>query len=354
MIVCLLAALMIGGCGQSGKQDGIKVSDNVQEDSTVAADDQPYTEEAFAMDTYMTVTAYGSNAPEAVGKAIAEINRLDALLSTGNADSEVARLNANGAGTLSEDSAYLFERSAELYESTKGCFDIAIYPVMQEWGFPTGEYKVPGRETLDALLEQADVSQITYDEDTKEISFGKEGMAIDFGGIAKGYTSARIMDIFRESGVSSGMVSLGGNVQVYGKKPDGAPWRVAVQSPDSDGFLGILEAEDLAVITSGGYERYFEEDGVTYHHIIDPATGYPAESGLTSVTIVCKDGTLADGLSTALFIMGRDEAAEYWREHSDEFDALLLSEDGTLYVTEGIADQVESDRNVEIIRKEEG
>ena len=116
-------------------------------------------------------------------------------------------------------------------------------------------------------------------------------MKIDFGGIAKGYTSSRIMQIYKKCGVTSGLVSLGGNVQLLGAKPDGSAWKVAVESPDEDGnYLGILQAKDKAVITSGGYERYFEKNGKNYHHIIDPSTGYPAENGLTSVTIVSDDG----------------------------------------------------------------
>ena len=133
---------------------------------------------------------------------------------------------------------------------------------------------------------------------------------------------------------------------------DGSKWRVAIQSPDdTEEYLGILEIEDQAVITSGGYERYFEEDGVTYHHIIDPATGYPADSGLISVTIVSDDGTLADGLSTSLFIMGEEKAAQFWRENSDEFEAIMETSDGKLYVTEGIADSLTTDMDVTVIEK---
>ena len=153
-------------------------------------------------------------------------------------------------------------------------------------------------------------------------------------------------------GVTSGLVNLGGNAQVLGTKPDGSLWRVAVQSPDSeDEYLGVLETKDKAIITSGGYERYFEKDGVTYHHIIDPSTGYPADNGLISVTIVSADGTLADGLSTSLFVMGKDKATDYWKAHSDEFDMILLTDDEKLYVSEGIKDSFTSDREFEIVEK---
>jgi thiamine biosynthesis lipoprotein len=271
-------------------------------------------------------------------------------LSTGSETSEISILNASGSAKLSDDAAYLVKRSIELNASTSGAFDIAIYPVMKAWGFADGNYQVPEKEELKKLLALADVSDIIYNDSTKEISFAQSGMQIDLGGIAKGYTSARIMEIFKEHGVSHGMVSLGGNVQVLGTKTDGSKWRIAVQNPDkSSDYLGVLSVSDKAVITSGGYERYFEQDGVTYHHIIDSATGYPADSGLVSVTIVSSDGTLADGLSTSLFIMGKDKATEYWRAHHDEFDVIMLTDDGELYVTENIYSDFATDRKVKKI-----
>lgn len=373
---CLAAVLTAGGCSwagtvsrseSSGSQaqassgseassssavSGTNSAENAASSSPSAADASS-SRDIFAMDTYMTVTAYGPNAEMAVDQAQQEIERLDALLSTGAETSEVAQINANGGGTLSEDTTYLLERSLDLYDSTNGVFDIAIYPLMDAWGFTTGNYTVPSDEMIENLLPLTDANNIIYDKDESSISFAKDGMKIDFGGIAKGYTSGRIADIYRECGVTSGLINLGGNVQVVGTKTDGSKWRVAVQSPETeDDYLGILSTADRAVITSGGYERYFEQDGVKYHHIIDPSTGHPANNGLVSVTIVSADGTLADGLSTSLFIMGKDKAAEYWRAHSDEFDTILEDEDGILYVTEGIADDFTSDHETNIIRKD--
>lgn len=366
----ILGCLLFSGCQKDSGEAASKESEEVysekssSEDSEDIADGkdhgediqavqtEPVTRDIFAMDTYMTVTAYGDTAKEAVDQAAAEIERLDGMLSTGDKNSEIYALNQQGGGKVSEDTRYLLERSLELWKETNGKFEIGIYPIMESWGFTSGEYQVPSEENLEKLLPLADSSLIALDKETSSVSFGKEGMQIDLGGIAKGYTSARIMDIFREQGVTSGLVSLGGNVQVLGDKPDGSMWRVAIQSPSSgDEYLGVLEAEDCAVITSGGYERFFEEDGVTYHHIIDPSTGYPAESGLDSVTIVSADGTLADGLSTSLFIMGKEQAQAFWREHSDEFDTIMLDEDGVLYVTEGIADRFSSDMDVKVIEK---
>lgn len=348
--VCLSVSLLLGGCNNI-KQDATTETKNTQTEEKAESNEEA-SKDIFAMDTYMTVTAYGAKAQEAVDEAEAEIQRLDELLSTGNEESEIAQLNQNKSATLSEDAGYLVERALELNKETDGAFDIAIYPVMEAWGFPTQNYQVPTADTLESLLKLADASQIIYDENSRKISFGREGMKIDLGGIAKGYTSSRIMDIYKENNISSGLVNLGGNVQALGTKPDGSKWRVAVQSPDdTEDYLGILSVEDKAVITSGGYERYFEQDGKTYHHIINPKTGYPAENGLISVTVVSEDGTLADGLSTSLFIMGKEEAIEFWRAHSDEFDIIMLTDEGKLYVTEGIQDDFSTEMEMEIIEK---
>ena len=348
--VCLSVSLLLGGCNNI-KQDTTTETKNTQTEEKAESNEEA-SKDIFAMDTYMTVTAYGAKAQEAVDEAEAEIQRLDELLSTGNEESEIAQLNQNKSAILSEDAGYLVERALELNKETGGAFDIAIYPVMEAWGFPTQNYQVPTADTLESLLKLADASQIIYDENSRKISFGREGMKIDLGGIAKGYTSSRIMDIYKENNISSGLVNLGGNVQALGTKLDGSKWRVAVQSPDdTEDYLGILSVEDKAVITSGGYERYFEQDGKTYHHIIDPKTGYPAENGLTSVTVVSEDGTLADGLSTSLFIMGKEEAIEFWRAHSDEFDIIMMTDEGKLYMTEGIQNDFSTEMEMEIIEK---
>lgn len=372
LLVCLLPAFVISGCGKTTTdetenttkqesaveetvQDEQETGDTETESEASGEDADKETEaskDLFAMDTYMTLTAYGEHAQEAVDKAAERVEALDALLSTGNENSEIYQLNQNGEATLSEEGGYLVERALELYKKTEGAFDIAIYPVMQAWGFPTQDYHVPDDDTLKEKLALADASKVNYDKDTRKIFFDQDGMEIDLGGIAKGYTSSQIMQIYQDCGVTSGLVNLGGNVQALGGKTDGSKWRVAIQSPDdTEEYLGILEIEDQAVITSGGYERYFEKDGVTYHHIIDPAIGYPADSGLISVTIVSDDGTLADGLSTSLFIMGEEKAAQFWRENSDEFEAIMETSDGKLYVTEGIADSLTTDMDVTVIEK---
>ena len=318
---------------------------------------EPVSRDFFAMDTYMTVQAYGDGAEEATEAAEDEVYRLDAMFSTGDPESEISGLNSKGGAVLSEEAGALVERGLELYDETGKNFDIAVYPVMKAWGFTDKNYRVPSEKELEELLPLTDADEVSFaesdDADGVEVSFGKKGMAIDLGGIAKGYTSSRIMEIYKEHGITSGLVSLGGNVQVLGTKPDGSKWKVAVQDPgsksaddaeaDAAEYMGVLEAADTAVITSGAYERNFTQNGKFYHHIIDPATGYPADSGLRSVTIVSADGTLADALATSLYIMGKDKALDYWRDHSDEFGCILMDDDGELFVTKDLENDFTSD-----------
>ena len=338
---------------QSGQVNG-SADQNAKADSD-SQEITEYSQEVFAMDTYMTVTAYGAKAQEAVEESISEIQRLDNLWSVGNAESEIAQINENGSLVLSEETATLIEESLDLYKETDGKFDITIYPLMVEWGFTSQNYKVPAQERIEELLAYVDADAIEYNKETRELKL-PEHVQIDLGGIAKGYTSAHIMDIFAKYDIVSGLVSLGGNVQTYGTKTDGSNWKVGVENPDQtvgqlskSDYVGVIQIADKAVITSGGYERYFEEDGVTYHHIIDPDTGKPANNGLISVTIVSDDGLLADGLSTSLFIMGKEKAIDFWREHSDQFDTILVDDQGGITVTAGLKEAFDSELDFDIV-----
>ncbi|MDE7057343.1 MAG: FAD:protein FMN transferase [Lachnospiraceae bacterium] len=305
------------------------------------------TKQLFAMDTFMSFTAYGKNCEKAVDAAIDEVERLDALLSTGKETSEVSRINAAGGGEVSEDTAVILQEAMEVYQRTEGLFDVSIYPLMELWGFPSQEYHVPTREELLEVLSLVDASKIAFDGTYIKLL---EGQRIDFGGIAKGYTSARVMDIFQEYGIHSGMVTLGGNVQVLNKKLDGSKWQVAIRDPEHEGkILGVLGVENQAVITSGGYERYFEEDGETYIHILNPRTGYPADKDLISVTVISEDGMLADALSTSLYLMGREEAVSYWERYGEEFEMVLVTEKGEILVTEGICEEFETEEEYLVI-----
>lgn len=319
-----------------------------------AAGGQSHTVTLLAMDTVMELTASGEGSEAALEEASALIARLESLLSVTDEDSEIYAANHSGGAPvpLSGDTARLLEQALDLCGDIGGALDVTVYPVVRAWGFTTGRYQVPEEDALSGLLQLVDHTRISLEDGVLTVP---DGMELDLGAVAKGYTGDRILDLFRSSGVTSALLDLGGNLQTLGAKPDGSPWRIAIQDPVGEGYAGVVEVENKAVITSGGYERYFEEDGVVYWHIIDPATGCPARSGLLSVTIVADSGALGDALSTALFVMGRERAGDYWRSRGG-FDFILLGEDGTVTITEGLEDSFSlygdwSDHELEVIRR---
>lgn len=304
--------------------------------------------EFFAMDTVMTINAYGSNSESAVKAAQNEINRLDKLLSVQNENSEIFKLNQSKEMTVSEDTLTLITRSKEIYTLTDGAFDISCEPLTREWGFYSGlENKVPSQKAIETALEGVGAEHIKIKDSTVTLD---DNTSLDLGGIAKGYASHKAAEILKEYGVTSALMSLGGNVRAVGSKPDGESWSVAITDPDDNTkSMGTLKISDKAVVTSGGYQRYFEENGQTYHHIIDTKTGYPAESGLKSVTIVSEDDTLADALSTALFVMGLEKSEEFYSENSSLFGAVFITDKDEIYITDNLKDSFMSEQGFEVI-----
>lgn len=322
---------------QNSQESDQSVSENSNNETSDPKANESESSELYAMDTVMSLTAYGSHAREALDSASAEIQRLDKLFSISSETGDIYRVNRDGEGDLSEDTRSLLASALEYGKDTNGIFDCTIEPVMEAWGFTTKNYRIPSDSELAELLSHVDASTVTLSGNHVTLP---EDVKLDLGGIAKGFTSARVMEVFKNSGVTSGIISLGGNVQTLGTKPDEKLWRVGIQDPnDLNAMFAVVEVSDEAVITSGAYQRYFEENGVHYHHIIDPRTGYPAESGLTSVTIISPDGTLADALSTSLFIMGPDDASAFWQNHRDKFEAIMMTENGEVLVTSGLADR---------------
>ncbi len=338
--LCLAAAalLVFSGCRAENKK-----SENSQASKDV-----------FAMDTYMNLKAYGENSEAALEAAADEITYLDELLSVTNNNSDIWKIN-NSAGnsvSVNNDTAEIIKKAIEIGDKTNGALDITIYPILKEWGFTADDHKIPDKETLAMLLENVDYQRIKLDGSIVTVP---ENYQLDLGALAKGYTSDKIMEILRNNNVESAVVSLGGNVQTLGRKPDGSLWKIAVTDPFSpNSAMGIIEIENKAVITSGNYERYFiGEDGKIYHHIIDPADGYPADNGLVSVTIIGESGIMCDALSTALFVSGIENAIDHWRKNND-FDMILITDEKEIFITEGIADNFEnvSEMNMEVVTKE--
>ena len=292
--VVLLAALLFTGCAGEEKAQ-----------RTV-----------FAMDTVMDLLVWGENPEELAEELPALLTALEAAWSAMEEDSVIGRLNRGVDVALTEEKAGLLERVEALSRRTGGAFDPHLLSLSAAWGFPTGEYRIPGEDEIAAAL-----------ADRKW----------DLGAAVKGYAGQRAVALLEERGAERAILNLGGNVQTYGEKADGSPWQIAIRDPEGEGYLGLLSVTGTAaVVTSGDYQRYFEMDGVRYHHILDPETGCPARSGLRSVTVICRDGLTADALSTALFVMGLEDGIEFWRQSGD-FEAVFVCGDGTVWATAGAA-----------------
>ena len=278
------------------------------------------TRTVYAMDTVMNLTVYGENAAAALESAEKELHTLDeAVLSRTAKGSELYALNASNGETVEcgadDILPALIETALTISDATDGAFDPTLAPVLDAWGFTKDEHRVPSADELKELLSHTGCGKVALEK------------------TADGWT-VTLLD--------GAQLDLGGDVFVMGRKTDGSDWRIAVKDPaDTESYLGIVSAADKFIVTSGVYERYFEENGARYHHILDPKTGCPAESGLVSVTVLCENGAWADALSTACFVLGPDGALALRDDLADQgtdFELILVTDDGRVLYTDGLAD----------------
>ena len=311
----------------------------------------------LAMDTVMNLTIYHDDPKSGVDRVyqneVQGIYDLERLFSVVDEDSDIHNLNAN-CGQLVEiapETAELLAEALTLCEETGGALDITAYPAVKAWGFTTGEYRVPGGAELTELAGRIDYTRVELEGETACIS---EGMMLDLGAVAKGYTADRLTGTFRDVGVEHALLDLGqSTIAAIGTRPDGNPWRIGIQDPAGTDYLGVLELNDQSMGSSGNYQRYFEENGVRYGHIIDPDTAAPAHSGLAGVTVVADSAFLCDGLSTALFVMGLEDASQYWADNRD-FEAIFIGDSGDITITPGLKDSFSlaegyTDREVNVL-----
>lgn len=339
LLCAVLAAvlLILGSCGS--RETDEEIFDSMKEISDTAREEELKSQrQVYAMDTVMILTAYGPYGEEALSAAEQEIRALEEDLDPASPTGSVYALN-EGAGamvTVSEDCLHVLQTSLEIRGLTEGALDPALYILSRTWGFIGGNYRVPTAEEIAAQLPGDASDHIRVDE-AASAAVIPIGVEVGFGAVAKGYTAQKVIDLMRDMGVKSAILSLGGNVQTLGDtKPDGSQWQVAVQDPNDTGsYVGILAVGETAVVTSGGYQRFFEEGGVTYIHILDPESGYPVDNDLLSVTVVTEDGARADALSTALFVMGKDRALAFCEAH-DEIELVLITKENSVIVTPGL------------------
>ena len=297
---------------------------------------EPVSRTGFALDTLIEIRIYetkdGVNANEVLNACFTEIARCENLFSATVENSDIARINrAQGAAVaVAPETAQLLTESLKYAALSNGAFDVTLRSVTELWDFSAK--RLPSEESLAAALENVGYQRLTVDG----MTVTADGVKLDLGGIAKGYIADRVRDLLETNGVTSAMIDLGGNIVACGSKA-GENWRIGVKDPnDTESLCAVITGEDIAVVTSGTYERGFDLDGVRYHHLLSPQTGMPVQNGLASVTITCRDAVQADALSTACFVLG-EEKGKALIDSLDGVEALFVRADGTLAATAGLS-----------------
>lgn len=291
----------------------------------------------YAMNTVIEQKWYGESADTVYTGMETKIREIESVLSLHLSQSEIAAINEN-AGVqpveVSQRTFDLLQWAKELSEQSDGAFDITIAPVVELWGITSDHPHVPTDEELAQAMALMGLEDLVLDEEACTAYLTRPGMAIDLGGIAKGWTADQLREYARELGAERGYVSLGGNLMIIGERPDGDPFKFGLRDPQGDAstYLGTVTLEDgCTMATTGGYERYFEEDGIRYHHVLDPRTGYPADSDLLSVAVISKDGTLADYLSTTLFVQGLEAAKA--AAGSEDYALVMVDQENNVWIS---------------------
>ena len=293
-----------------------------------------------AMNTFVSVQTFGENSKNVNQKIKARLSELESLFSTTDSSSEIYKLNHSSEKIQVSSATYsLLSYSVKMAEIFNGHFNPALFPVIREWGFTTGNYHVPSQEKINFLLKKTDFSQIQFfDDNFVQL---QDSMSVDFGSVAKGFASDEIVKILSENNILSALIDFGGNIIAFGEKPDSSFWRIGIKNPFGGEVSLAVKVKNQMVITSGGYERFFtDENQKKYIHIFDGKTGFPVENEIESVTIICENGLYADTLSTALFIIGSENAVSFWRERKD-FQMIILKKDGSILYTSPLESQIE-------------
>ena len=321
---CALCALMfclsLGGCGEE------KMAEH----------------RFFAMDTMITLRLSPDADEARMEEIFAEAEAITAKIAEGlsrtNPRGDTYRFNESPDGITGAEDAFriVIQRAVKIALDTDGAFSPAMGTLTELWNV-NGGGPVPSEEDIADALSHTNFRDITFEQDG--VTRTDSAIQLDFGAIGKGYAAQKVIDYLRTTEIRYGLVSFGGNVGVFGEKSDGTPFKIGLTDPrDTSRTAGYLLAEDGFVSVSGDYERFFEEAGVRYHHILDPETGWPARSGLSSAAVISADGTLADALSTALFVMGAEDALAYYNAHPGEFEAVLITNDQEIILTPGLAE----------------
>lgn len=304
----------------------------------------PAEQTIFAMDTAITIKAYGSGSGAAVNEAAAVFTTTNRHMSVFDSKSELSMINAAAgqkAVQVSADTFEVIEAALEMARLSDGAFNPLIGSVSRLWKQAEEQNQVPEWEQIRQALRFTDYRKVILDPSNKMVELTEVGMALDLGGAAKGFAAGKAMERLAAAGRGRGarhaLINAGGNIVVLGGHPEKRPWNISITHPrNNESFLGTVSINDGAVVTSGDYERFFIQDGERYHHIIDPATGFPV-TGMQSVTIVSSDSLQADLLSTAVFVMGVSKGLAFLQRYFPEVGAVLVDSDGVIHMTPGFS-----------------
>lgn len=300
------------------------------------------TEEHFG--TILTITLYGSDEEklkEITEKSFDECERLENIFSAKLSDSELSRLNEHAAlepVEVSDELMYLLKEALEYNKLSDGALDMSIGRLVNMWGIGTENERVPDTEELKPYINADGCSSIIIDDKNSTVFFNSDLVTIDLGAIAKGYAADCIKQYICDNMESPyGILDFGGNIMTIGQKADGSPWNIGITNPKSPSQVyGVVSVKDMCVVTSGNYERYFIENGVRYHHILNPFTGYPADTGIISSTIIGDNSMMCDALSTACYILGVDKSLELI-DSMEGVEAVFIDNDGKAHTSKGIS-----------------
>lgn len=332
VLVLILASGLLTACNT---KNNVVVKANEIEDVAVEANET-------AMGTVISQKVYGANGQVAIDKAFERIKYLETLLTFNASEGDIYNLNQNAGKNkveLNPITIKVMRKAQQVAELSQGAFDITIGPLVKSWGIGTGNERIPSEEELHNLLPLTDYKDLEIDDHTAFLK--NPGQMVDLGGIAKGYAGDEAIEIYKNNGIKSAFINLGGNVVTLGSKPDGSPWTVGIRNPrkeeaaGGDQIIGTVKVRNKAVVTAGDGERFVVKDGTRYHHILDPHTGYPAQSDLMSVTLVTDSSFDADALDTAVFILGFEKGKALLQEYGG-IEAIFITTDKKIYVTDGL------------------
>lgn len=299
----------------------------------------------IAMGTYVQQTVYGKNSEEAANAAIVSIQNLEKLISWRIDDSEIAKIN-KGSGKewvdLDDITLDVLLKSVDVSKRSADSYDLTILPVSKLWNFDGEDKRIPSTTEIESNLPLVNYNFLKINEDVKRAKLVKEGSGIDLGAAGKGTACDVAIEAYKNKGAEYGIVAVGGSVGVFGRKSNKVPWRIAIRDP----FKGMEQSEGMAVVkiyegfisTSGSYEKCFEKDGIKYHHILNPQTGYPVETDIVSVSVVHDNGTMSDLLATACYVLGKEKSLKLLDYYNAQ--AIFTDKDKNVYATDGIRDSV--------------